>query len=149
MRPLLRVRVLDNYPADAPAPGFSHPGDSGFDLRASVEGPLVIAPGDTIVVPTGLAFHIPPGHELQVRPRSGLATRGLTVVNAPGTIDRGYRGEVKVILTVLGREAVEIAPGDRIAQAVLSPVPTPRLEVVGKLDQNTARGSRGLGSTGR
>lgn len=104
------------------APQYAKPGDSGFDLRA-VSGLAPLMPGESRVVGTGLRFDIPEGCELQVRPRSGLAAKhGISVVNAPGTVDWGYTGEVKVVLINHGTEPFNIDSGDRIAQAVLAPV---------------------------
>jgi dUTP pyrophosphatase len=119
-----------------------------MDLAADVPDDLVLAPGARALVPTGLAFAIPEGFEVQVRPRSGLAIRhGLTVLNTPGTIDSDYRGEVKVILVNLGSEPVTVRRGDRIAQAVVAPVVQAVVMEVENLDE-TGRGSGGFGSTG-
>jgi dUTP pyrophosphatase len=127
---------------------YAHAGDAGFDLKAAIPAPVTIAFGAVVIVPSGIAVGVPDGYELQVRPRSGLAARlGLTLVNAPGTIDAGYRGEIQIILSCLKREGAEIRPGERIAQAVLAPVVQARLESVELLDE-TARGAGGLGSTG-
>ena len=121
---------------------------SGMDVAAAVAEPVVIAPGEIRLVATGFAVALPPGFELQVRPRSGLAiTHGITVVNASGTIDADYRGEVRIGLVNLGREPFTIRRGDRIAQLVLAPVSQARLRVVAGLDQ-TGRGSGGFGHTG-
>jgi dUTP pyrophosphatase len=119
-----------------------------MDLRADLPQPLVVEPGDRVLVPTGLYIEIPPGYEGQVRPRSGLALkRGLTVLNAPGTIDADYRGELGVILVNLSRDVQTIEPGDRIAQLIISPVTRGVLVRVEQLD-DTARGQGGFGSTG-
>ena len=119
-----------------------------MDLRAALEGDLVLAPGDRVLVPTGLFLQIPPGYEAQVRPRSGLALkRGLTVLNAPGTIDADYRGEVGVILVNLSAAEQIIAPGDRVAQLLFAPVTRGELIEVAALEE-TARGGGGFGSTG-
>lgn len=121
---------------------------SGMDVAAAVAEAVVIAPGEILLIPTGFAVALPPGFELQVRPRSGLAIKhGVTVVNAPGTIDADYRGEVRIGLINLGREALTIQRGDRVAQLVLAPVCQARLQVVGSLDE-TDRGSGGFGHTG-
>jgi dUTP pyrophosphatase len=118
-----------------------------MDLCAHLSAPLVVPPGQRALVPTGLRLAIPEGYEGQVRPRSGLALRhGLTVLNAPGTIDADYRGEVQVLLINLGQEPVTIRPGDRIAQLVIAPVARAEL-VVAKLP-DTQRGSGGFGHTG-
>src|SRR5262249_51485224 len=116
----MRVRVK-RLPAarDLPLPAAASPGSAGVDLRAAVDGELVLRPGERALVPTGLVLEIPPGCEGQVRPRSGLALRhGIGVLNAPGTIDSDYRGEVGVILVNLGREPFVVRRGDRIAQRV-------------------------------
>lgn len=121
---------------------------SGMDVAAAVTEPVVIAPGEIRLLPTGFAVALPPGFELQVRPRSGLAIKhGITVVNAPGTIDADYRGEVRIGLINLGREPFTVQRGDRIAQLVLAPVYQARLQVVADLDR-TDRGSGGFGHTG-
>ncbi|MFZ4108854.1 MAG: dUTP diphosphatase [Polymorphobacter sp.] len=132
---------------DLPLPAYASAGAAGFDLRAATA--LTIAPGAIALVPTGFAVAVPPGHELQVRPRSGLAAKhGVTVLNSPGTIDSDYRGEVAVILINHGTAAFAIAHGDRIAQAVIAAAPQAELVEVTSLD-DTVRGSGGFGSTGR
>ena len=123
---------------------------AGMDLRAAVEAdkPLVLAPMQRAMVPTGLAIALPPGYEAQVRPRSGLAAKhGLTCLNTPGTIDADYRGEIKVILINLGAEPFTVARGERIAQMVIAPVTQGVWAQVDTLDE-TARGAGGFGSTG-
>jgi dUTP pyrophosphatase len=130
-------------------PAYATPGSAGCDLRAAVGEPIVLVPGSRALVPTGIAVAIPEGYEGQVRMRSGLAIRhGLTLLNAPGTIDADYRGEIRVILGNLGDEPVTIARGDRIAQLVLAPVVRARVETVGELPA-TERRDGGFGSTGR
>jgi dUTP pyrophosphatase len=145
----LPIRYLDHY--DRAAWGdlaYAHVGDAGFDLKAAIPSPVTIGFGTVVIVPSGVAVAVPDGYELQVRPRSGLAARlGLTLVNAPGTIDSGYRGEIQIILSCLKREGAEIRPGERIAQGVLAAIVRARLEPVELLD-DTARGAGGLGSTG-
>jgi dUTP pyrophosphatase len=132
-----------------PLPRYMSAGAAGLDLLADLERELVLAPGERAVVPTGLAVAIPAGFEGQVRPRSGLAVReGLTVLNAPGTIDADYRGEVKVLLVNLGQATVRIARGERIAQLVVAPVSTIRWREVESLP-DTPRGAAGFGSTDR
>jgi dUTP pyrophosphatase len=123
-------------------------GASGCDITACLDSPLFIAPGKRIAVPTGLKFEIPQGFEVQVRPRSGFAyKRGLTVINAPGTIDSDYRGEVMVLVINLGEEPVTIEPGDRIAQLVLQRVE--RIEWVESDELSVSeRAAGGFGSTG-
>jgi len=141
------VKKLNNFQGDLPAYESRHA--SGFDLRAQLlSSPLVLKPGERALVPTGLAFEIPPGFEIQVRPRSGWAAKkGITVVNSPGTVDADYRGEVKVALVNLGQEVMEIHDQDRMAQAVLCPVFQAELLEVMELS-STDRGAGGFGSTG-
>jgi len=130
-------------------PSYASSGAAGADLRAAVEVDLEIAPGDRAAVPTGLILEIPAGWEGQVRPRSGLAIRhGLTVVNAPGTIDSDYRGELKALLVNLGSEVVTIHRGDRIAQLLVTPAPQAEFIETDALE-TTDRGDGGFGSTGR
>ncbi len=132
--------------SDAVLPSYAHPGDAGLDLTA-VEG-VTLAPGARTAVPTGLAVAIPPGWVGLVHPRSGLARRhGLTVANAPGTIDAGYRGEVQVLLINLGAETVHVAAGERVAQLLLQPVGLARVVEVDDLG-TSERGAGGFGSTG-
>ena len=143
-----RVRVL-RLPTnlDLPLPSRQTTGSAGFDL-ASAEPDFVLAPGERRLVSTGLAVEIPPGIEGQVRPRSGLALRhGITMPNAPGTIDSDYRGEVRVILQNLGTEPVTIVRGDRIAQLVFARYETPELVDATELERSS-RGAGGFGSTG-
>jgi dUTP pyrophosphatase len=124
------------------------PGAAGMDLASAADEPIELSPGGRAAVPTGLAFAIPPGFEGQVRPRSGLARKhGLTLPNAPGTIDSDYRGEVLVLMLNAGSEPYVIKPGDRIAQLVIAPVVTPTLEETSELD-DTTRGHGGFGHTG-
>ncbi|MFN8545861.1 MAG: dUTP diphosphatase [Candidatus Binatia bacterium] len=130
-------------------PAYQTAGAAGVDLRADVEAEVVLGPRDRCLVPTGLAVAIPPGFEGQVRPRSGLAHRhGVTVLNAPGTIDSDYRGEVQVLLVNLGSEPFTIRRGERIAQLVLAPVATIEWAESDALEA-TGRGSGGFGSTRR
>jgi dUTP pyrophosphatase len=145
----MKVR-LQRLPAarDLPLPAPASPGSSGFDLRAALEEETVLRPGERLRVPTGLVLEIPPGWEGQVRPRSGLALRhGIGVVNAPGTIDSDYRGEVAVILVNLGEAPFAIQRGDRIAQLVIAPVAAVEWEEADALGES-ARGTGGFGSTG-
>ncbi len=124
------------------------PQAAGLDLSACLERPVDLEPGSITLIPTGIALAIPEGYEGQVRPRSGLACRhGVTVINAPGTIDSDYRGEVKVGLINLGQAAFTVEDGMRIAQLVIAPVASVRVEEVEALD-GTVRGSGGFGSTG-
>jgi dUTP pyrophosphatase len=134
---------------DLPLPSQASPGSAGLDLRAAVDGELVLRPGERLLVPTGVVLEIPPGWEGQVRPRSGLALRhGLSIVNAPGTIDSDYRGEVGVILINLGDAPCTLKRGDRIAQLVISRVETVEWEETDTLE-GSGRGDGGFGSTGR
>jgi dUTP pyrophosphatase len=131
-----------------PVPSRATAGAAGLDLIAALDEPIELAPNARALIPTGLALAIPAGFEGQVRPRSGLAWKhGVTVVNAPGTIDSDYRGEVKVQLINLGHEPVTLQRGDRIAQLVVAPVTLTRLQATQTLDE-TARGAGGFGSTG-
>ena len=130
-----------------PLPAYATEGAAGMDVVTAET--LTLAPGERAAVATGFAIAIPAGHEVQVRPRSGLALKhGVTCLNTPGTIDSDYRGEVKVILANLGKDPFEIARGDRIAQLVPAVVLRATLEEVATLD-DTLRGARGFGSTGR
>lgn len=134
--------------ADLPLPAYGSAGAAAIDFLAAVEAPMEIAPGGRALVPTGLAVALPAGHELQVRPRSGLALKhGLLVANAPGTVDEDYRGEIKIILLNAGTEPFRVERGMRIAQGVLAPVTRIRWAEVATLDE-TARGEGGFGSTG-
>ena len=129
-------------------PAYETAGSAGMDLRAAVEAPMTLAPGDRGLVPTGLSMAIPQGFEVQIRPRSGLALKsGITCLNTPGTVDSDYRGEVSVILINHGAEAFEIKRGDRIAQMVVAAVTQAQLTEVAELDE-TGRGAGGYGSTG-
>ena len=130
-----------------PAPSYATAGAAGLDVVAAED--LTLRPGDRHAVATGFAIAIPPGFEVQVRPRSGLALKhGITCLNTPGTIDEDYRGEVKVILANLGDEPFEVRRGERIAQLVPAPVLKAKFEEVAELDA-TGRGAGGFGSTGR
>lgn len=139
----LRVKRLD---ADVPLPAYAHDGDAGMDLAASQD--VVLPPGGRAAVPTGLAMAVPDGWVGLVHPRSGLARRhGVTVANAPGTIDAGYRGEVLVLLVNLGDEEVVLRRGERVAQLLLQRVGRAEVVEVDDLD-DTTRGTGGFGSTG-
>jgi len=132
---------------DAVLPSYAHPSDAGMDVR-SVED-LTLAPGKRALVHTGLVMLLPPLYEAQVRPRSGLALKsGVTVLNTPGTIDSGYRGEVGVILINLGESDFEVRKGDKIAQLVIAPVTQPEIVETTETDE-TDRGAGGFGSTGK
>jgi len=135
---------------DLPLPSYQSASAAGLDLLAAVpaDTPATIAPGARALVPTGIVIALPEGFEAQVRPRSGLASRhGLTVLNAPGTIDADYRGEIQVLLVNFGGKAVTVTRAMRIAQLVIAPVTHARLREVASLDE-TRRGTGGFGSTG-
>ncbi|MCB0364371.1 MAG: dUTP diphosphatase [Bdellovibrionaceae bacterium] len=143
----VKVRKWDHFKGDLPS--YQSELASGFDVRAQLDQPISLSPGQRALVATGLSFEIPPGFELQVRPRSGWAIReGVGLVNAPGTVDADYRGEVKVILINFGQQTVIINDQDRIAQLVLCPVLQAELEAVTDLGE-TERGEGGFGSTGQ
>ena len=133
---------------DLPSPRRATPGSSGVDLRACLAEPVLLAPGQRALIPTGFAMAIPEGYEAQVRPRSGLVLKaGVTMLNTPGTIDADYRGEVSVIVVNLGHEPVTIRRGDRIAQMVIQKVPACTLVEVDDLPASQ-RGEGGFGSSG-
>ena len=135
--------------AHARVPEYATPGAAGLDLAAAIAEPIVVEPGAFTLVPCGFAIALPQGFEAQVRPRSGLASRhGVTVLNAPGTIDADYRGEIQVLLINLGAEPVTITRGMRIAQLIVAPITRANLREVASLDE-TMRGAGGFGSTGR
>ncbi len=134
--------------ADLPLPAYATAESAGLDLLAAIAAPVVLAPGERKLVPTGLALALPPGYEAQVRPRSGLALKhGITVLNAPGTIDADYRGEVGVVLINHGQAAFTIQRGERIAQMVVARHARVEWRVVADLEA-TERGAGGFGSTG-
>ena len=140
-------RVRPGY-ADIPLPRYMTPGAAGMDLCAAIDAPLSLGPNARALVPTGLAIALPPGYEAQVRPRSGLALRsGLTLLNAPGTVDSDYRGELMVLLVNLGDAEQTVQRGDRIAQLVVAPVSRAQLREVADLEA-TGRGAGGFGHTG-
>ncbi len=131
-----------------PLPTYETPSSAGMDLRAALSEPIVLHPGQRTLIPTGLQMELPHGFEAQVRPRSGLAIKhGITMLNAPGTIDADYRGEVKVIAINHGTEDFKVSHGDRIAQLVIAPVVQAEVTEVEDLG-DTQRGSGGFGSTG-
>jgi len=145
---MIRIRFTRTR-ATAIVPGYMTEHAAGMDLHAALDKPLVLQPGERSLIPTGLALEIPPGYEGQVRPRSGLALRqGIALVNAPGTIDADFRGEIGVIVINHGQEPVAFAPGDRIAQLVVAPVTRVSLEEVAELE-TTGRAAGGFGHTGR
>lgn len=145
------LQVVRIHPRAA-LPRYASEDAAGLDLTAAIDAPLVLASLERAKVPTGLIVALPPGHEGQVRPRSGLAFKhGLTVVNAPGTIDEDYRGELAVLLVNLSREPVTIEPGERIAQLVVAPVTRVAVRERASEDElgATERGTGGFGSTGK
>jgi len=143
--PLLRVRKKS---PQAELPRYETSGAAGMDIRAFIDREITIAPLERAKIPTGLFVEIPWGYEAQIRPRSGLAVRqGVTVVNAPGTIDSDYRGEVEIALVNLGKESFTVKNGDRIAQMVISPVIRVTVSEADALSE-TERGAGGFGSTG-
>lgn len=144
--PPLDVPVV-RLDAELPLPSYAHPGDAGADLLTTVD--VTLAPGERALVPTGVALALPEGYVGLVHPRSGLAARhGLSIVNAPGTVDAGYRGEVKVLLVNLDPvEPIELRRGDRVAQLVVQRVETARFVEVTALPESE-RGDGGYGSTG-
>lgn len=142
--PIERLAHADGLPL----PAYQTPGSAGLDLQAAIDRPTVVAPGERTAVPIGIRIALPPGTEAQIRPRSGLALKqGLTMINAPGTIDSDYRGEIKVSVVNLGQEPVVIERGMRIAQMVVAPVLNVSWCEETALGE-TARGAGGFGSTG-
>lgn len=147
----IEVRIMRlPHAADIPLPAYQSTHAAGLDLLAAVpaDAPVVIAPGNRAMIPTGIAIALPLGNEGQVRPRSGLAIHnGVTVLNAPGTIDADYRGEIQVILVNLGTEPFAVQRGMRVAQLVIAPIQHAKLVESVDLD-TTGREARGFGSTG-
>jgi len=142
------VKRLRPELSDLPLPAYASAAAAGMDLLADIAAELTLAAGERALVPTGIAVALPPGYEAQVRPRSGLALRhGVTLLNAPGTIDADYRGEISVVLVNLGRDPYTVRRGDRIAQMVVAPVSRVTWRPVDELDA-TRRGSGGFGHTG-
>ncbi len=134
---------------DLPLPRYMTPHAAGMDLYAAVTDDVILAPGERSLVPAGIAIALPEGCEAQIRPRSGLAIKnGITLLNAPGTIDADYRGEIKIIMANLGQEPFTVRRGERIAQMVVAPVLTATLSAVDELPE-TERNSGGFGHTGR
>ena len=144
----IRIKKISPDFADIPLPEYATRGSSGMDLRAAIKDSLVIESGKIRLVPTNLIVEIPFGYEIQIRPRSGLAaTKGIGILNSPGTIDADYRGEIKVILFNFGDESFEIKRGDRIAQMVVSKVYRGELISTANLSQSE-RDTGGFGHTG-
>lgn len=149
--PIQRLRSQSRHGVtdDLPLPCFMTPLSAGMDICADIESELVLMPQEIVAIPTGFAIALPEGYEAQIRPRSGLALKhGVTVVNAPGTIDADYRGEIRIALINLGKEPVMIRRGDRIGQMVVQRVIRVDWEEVERLD-DTSRGPGGFGHTGR
>jgi dUTP pyrophosphatase len=145
---MIEVKVVNKSAYDLPK--YANPVDSGMDVRANIQEPIVLGSLERALVPTGLYFQIPEGYEIQVRPRSGLAAKhGLSVLNTPGTVDHGYTGEVKVILVNLSKDPYTIEPGERIAQLVLASTSQMELMEVSEVISETGRGESGFGSTGK
>ena len=153
MTPVVRIIRLPDADAEVPLPSYETSGAAGADIRANFapddRAGISLAPGELRLIPTGMSVEIPPGFEIQIRPRSGLALKhGIGLPNTPGTIDSDYRGPLGVILINLGQEPVTIDHGDRIAQIVVAPVVQATFEEVAALSK-TERGAGGFGSTGR
>ena len=143
----MKVKIVNN--SRHALPESQTPLSAGLDIRANLDESITLPPLERALVPTGLYVELPEGHEMQIRPRSGLAAKhGITVLNSPGTIDADYRGEIKVILVNLSNTPFEIVPGERIAQAVVAQHATIEWETVEELG-STERGAGGFGSTGR
>jgi len=143
------IKIKRLRSSSIPLPEPATPQSAGLDLRADINHPITIQPGETVAVPTGLAISLPDGYEAQVRPRSGLALKqNLGMLNAPGTIDADYRGEIKVLLTNFGSNPCTISPEDRVAQMVFSKVYHPQWEEVQELPESK-RGSGGFGHSGK
>lgn len=148
--PVIRfLKLRPDTDTDIPMPRYMTPLAAGMDICAAVENEATLAPGAVTLLPTGFAMALPPGFEAQIRPRSGLAVKHcISIVNAPGTIDADYRGEVKIALINLGNTAYTVRRGDRIAQMIIQKVYQARLEITDKLDE-TDRSSGGFGHTGK
>ena len=144
---MLKVKILNQ--SAHPLPAYATPASAGMDLRANNDIPIILEPMGRDLVPTGIHIELPIGYEAQIRPRSGLALRhGITLVNSPGTIDADYRGEIKLIVVNLGKEAFTIQKGERVAQMVVARHEQVEWEVVEEL-QETTRGAGGFGHTGK
>jgi dUTP pyrophosphatase len=154
MSPVVKIGVEDWADRDLPLPAYETPGAAGADIRANLPpemraGGFTLAPMQRAICPTGIRVEIPQGYEMQIRPRSGLATKsGITVPNTPGTIDSDYRGPLGVALVNLSDQPYTVQHGDRVAQMIVAPVVQARFAVVEELGE-TARGAGGFGSTGR
>lgn len=149
MKITIKLKRLRKGYEDIPLPSYSTQGSAGMDIRAAIDNSFFLEPGKAELIPTNLSVEIPPGYELQVRPRSGLAANhSIGVLNSPGTIDSDYRGEVKIILMNFGKEKFLISRGDRIAQLILSKVYYAEIEEVNELN-SSHRGEGGFGHTGK
>ena len=143
------MNIKVHYSGKHALPQFETTQSAGMDLRANIEAPVVLKPGDRALIPTGIKMALPDGYEAQIRPRSGLAYKhGITVLNSPGTIDADYRGDVGVLLINHGREAFTVEDGMRVAQMVVAQYSQFEWESVEDLDE-TVRGTGGFGSTGK
>ena len=144
------VKILvKKFDKNIKLPAYKTSGSSGMDVMAYIKNKIIINPGRTAIIPTGIAVTIPKKYEIQIRPRSGLAAKkGITVLNTPGTIDADYRGEIKIILINLSKKLFVVKSGDRIAQMILCPIAKGKLKEVKKLPR-TIRGKGGFGSTGK
>ena len=144
------VRILvKKFDKNIKLPAYKTSGSSGMDLMAYIKNKIIINPGKTAMIPTGIAVAIPKNYEIQIRPRSGLAAKkGISVLNTPGTVDADYRGEIKIILINLSKKLFVVKSGDRIAQMILCPIVKGKLKEVKKLPR-TIRGKGGFGSTGK
>lgn len=144
----LKIKRVRKKSQPLPLPAYQSDSAAGLDLLADIDQPLILEPGQRKLVPTGIAVEIPAGFEAQIRPRSGLAIKkGISIVNAPGTIDADYRGEIQVILINLGSKSVPVKRGDRIAQMILAPVVRAQIIETDELS-DTQRAEGGFGSTG-
>lgn len=143
------VKLVRCGPVSVPMPRYATEHAAGLDMHAALEAPVLLAPGERRLIPTGLKMEIPVGYEGQVRPRSGLALKhGISIVNSPGTIDADYRGEVGIVLINHGQESFTVQPLERIAQLVIAPIIQVELQLTGGL-VDTQRGAGGYGSTGQ
>lgn len=143
----MTVKIVNRSPFDTPS--YATASSAGMDLKANLEKSVTLSPLERAMIPTGISIELPEGFEAQIRPRSGLAAKhGISIVNAPGTIDADYRGEIKVILVNLSSEPFEVNPGERIAQMVVSRYEKVEWLEVDELGES-ARGTGGFGSTGR
>ena len=144
------VKILvKKFDKNIKLPAYKTSGSSGMDLVAYIKNKIIINPGKTAMIPTGIAVAIPRHYEIQIRPRSGLAAKkGISILNTPGTVDSDYRGEIKIILINLSKKSFMVKSGDRVAQMILCPVVKGKLQEVKNLPK-TLRGKRGFGSTGK